>query len=437
MTAPAITANDQVWTSGGIKYKSVLAQKRWKRDMLTATRDGGSVVETMLAPGTVTPAKLNLSTTFASTPPGTPIGKYIITATATGAWVGKEDYIAEWIDGAWAFTAPVEGMLVWNAATDDLYGYDGSDWVLANNYVLPDRLSIAGKQITDWNDALEFGMYWGSPTVANPPPGTAGTLFSSGLVLPVAATGSVEQIASVWDADNDTTATYSRTLYAGNWGAWVKRNLSLAEITTLITDAIANYDVLPEATRFTVKSASTSAPPGSPASGDRYIVKQAGTGVWAGHDLDLAEWDGAQWVFTDLAEGIPFWVADTDQWVVYNGTSLIVVGPAANMNDWLFRYMLTDSTGTKFGPVNLPTDYSGQPWTAVFPDANVGSGTQYVGFGTIVAGGANVNVGPEAVAIRVGTQNYWLYSASYSAASSPYTPGSGIASDGPGGLGGA
>lgn len=437
MTAQAITADNQVWVSGGIKYRSNFAQQRWLRDMITATRDSGSVTDNMLAQGAVTPVALNLTATFASVPPVSPTGKYIITSPATGAWIGKEDYIAEWIDGAWTFTAPVEGMLVWNPVDDTLLGYDGTDWVLANEYTLPGRLSAAGHQVTDWNLALEFGLYWGAPSVLNPPPGVAGTLFSNGLVLPVGSTASVEQIVGVWDADNAATNTYSRTLYAGNWGDWVKRNLSLAEINTLINTAINNYTTKPEDTNFNVISASISTPPGLPTTGDRYIVKQAGTGAWAGHDLDLAEWDGVQWVFTNLAEGIPFWVKDADQWVVYNGTTLTVVGPAANMFDWQFRYMLTDAVGTKHGPLNSATDYAGQPWTAVFPVANVGSGTQYVGFGTIVAGGANLNVGPEAVAVRVGTQNYWLYSASYSSSVSPYTPGSGVSSDGPGGLGGA
>lgn len=436
MTAPAITADDQTWASGGIVYKSILAQNRWRRHMITATRGDGSVTAFMLAPGAVTPASMGLSATFASDPPGSPSGQYIITATATGAWVGKENQIATWTGAAWAYTAPLEGMLAWNAATDDLYAFDGTQWSLANAYTLPGRLAAAGQEVTDWNLATEWGLYWGSPTVLNPPPGTAGTLYSYGMVTPVGHANSVEQIVSVWDADNATTNTYSRTLYAGNWGAWSKRNLSLAEVDTLIDTAIDTYNVQPEATRLSVKSAALTSPPALPNVGDRYIVKPTGIGAWAGHDYDLAEWDGAQWVFTDLIEGIPFWLNDTDKFVVFNGTELINVGPAANVNDWQFRYMLTDSVGTVFGPLNVSTDYAGQSWSVVFPTANLGSGTQYVGFGTIVAGGANFTVGPEAVAIRVGTQNYWLYSASFSSSAAPYTPGSGPVSDGPAGLGG-
>jgi len=40
-----------------------------------------------------------------------------------------------------------------------------------------------------------------------------------------------------------------------------------------------------------------SAPPGSPAKGQRYIVLTTGTGVWAGHDEAIATFDGTNWLF--------------------------------------------------------------------------------------------------------------------------------------------
>jgi len=38
-------------------------------------------------------------------------------------------------------------------------------------------------------------------------------------------------------------------------------------------------------------------PPGTPAAGDTYIVAAAPTGAWAGHETEVAVWDGAAWVF--------------------------------------------------------------------------------------------------------------------------------------------
>ena len=46
-----------------------------------------------------------------------------------------------------------------------------------------------------------------------------------------------------------------------------------------------------------------SAPPGSPAKGQRYIVLTTGTGVWAGHDEAIATFDGTNWLF-DLPSAV-------------------------------------------------------------------------------------------------------------------------------------
>lgn len=66
------------------------------------------------------------------TPPGSPTAgdRYLVIATATGAWAGKENQIAEWNGTAWVFTAPATGM---NVVVDDepqyIYLYSGSAWV--------------------------------------------------------------------------------------------------------------------------------------------------------------------------------------------------------------------------------------------------------------------------------------------------------------------
>jgi len=47
------------------------------------------------------------------------------------------------------------------------------------------------------------------------------------------------------------------------------------------------------------KNRTTTAPPGSPAAGDTYIVAASATGAWAGKDGNIAVWDGVNsaWVF--------------------------------------------------------------------------------------------------------------------------------------------
>jgi hypothetical protein len=63
-------------------------------------------------------------------PPGSPAesDRYIVPASATGAWAGHDGNIAAWQDGAWAFYAPREGWLAWAADEDRLYAWTGTAW---------------------------------------------------------------------------------------------------------------------------------------------------------------------------------------------------------------------------------------------------------------------------------------------------------------------
>jgi hypothetical protein len=68
-----------------------------------------------------------------------------------------------------------------------------------------------------------------------------------------------------------------------------------------------------------VTSKTLTAPPGSPANGDRYIVATGGTGAWSGHDNALAVWStdnpaapSGEWEFYPALIGfVAFNVADT------------------------------------------------------------------------------------------------------------------------------
>lgn len=73
-----------------------------------------------------------------ASPPGSPTNgqRYLIIATATGAWVGKENQIAEYVTNAWQYTVPTEGMCAYVDDEDLLYIYNGSSWVPINNYAL-------------------------------------------------------------------------------------------------------------------------------------------------------------------------------------------------------------------------------------------------------------------------------------------------------------
>ncbi len=53
---------------------------------------------------------------------------YIVAASATGTWAGKDQQIAAWQDNAWSYYVPQEGWLAWVADEDKLLAWDGTVW---------------------------------------------------------------------------------------------------------------------------------------------------------------------------------------------------------------------------------------------------------------------------------------------------------------------
>lgn len=69
--------------------------------------------------------------------------------------------------------------------------------------------------------------------------------------------------------------------------------------------------------------------PSGAAVGDRYVVSMdpaPASGAWLGHDNDIAEWDGADWVYTVVEEGFALWNETEDVQFVYNGTAWAKIG---------------------------------------------------------------------------------------------------------------
>lgn len=77
-----------------------------------------------------------------------------------------------------------------------------------------------------------------------------------------------------------------------------------------------------------------SAPPATPAEGDRYIVGAGPTGAWSGQAGRIAAWQDGAWAFHTPREGWLAWIADENGLVVWDGTSWATVtsGGAASVN---------------------------------------------------------------------------------------------------------
>lgn len=69
-------------------------------------------------------------------------------------------------------------------------------------------------------------------------------------------------------------------------------------------------------------------PPGGEVLGDRYIVAPVGQAAWAGHDNDIAEYNGAGWNFTDPVSGFAVYVTASTSLFTYNGSTWVAFGSA-------------------------------------------------------------------------------------------------------------
>jgi hypothetical protein len=71
------------------------------------------------------------------------------------------------------------------------------------------------------------------------------------------------------------------------------------------------------------------APPGSPADGDRYIVGSGATGGWSGWDLNVALWTDGAWLRLPPRTGWRAWIEDEGVLLVYDGSTWVTTTPAA------------------------------------------------------------------------------------------------------------
>jgi len=85
----------------------------------------------------------------------------------------------------------------------------------------------------------------------------------------------------------------------------VTHNEALFYLDTLVQLAVADKDL--------------TAPPGSPTTGDRYIVGASATGDWASKDNQIATYDGDGWVFRAPNTGWLCWVEDEGELYFYDG----------------------------------------------------------------------------------------------------------------------
>lgn len=130
-------------------------------------------------------------------------------------------------------------------------------------------------------------------------------------------------VASLQDVASGASPTFNR--------------ITINNVGTVNSDAV-RYDQLTSMVgglnwQEAVLDNDLNAPPGGEGVGDRYIVAAGGAGAWAGHDDDIAEYNGVGWDFTNPVEGFTVWVLDEDTNFTYNGVAWVEFGSTVSHNN--------------------------------------------------------------------------------------------------------
>ncbi len=123
------------------------------------------------------------------------------------------------------------------------------------------------------------------------------------------------------------------------------------------------FDPVDDDSGANVISATTTAPPGSPADGDKYLVPSGATGAWSGHTGELAIWDAddAVWIFQTVLPGTVVTVTDTGGQVqsTGSGTAAVAYTPIQTTGAVAFASDITPSAisadQNDYNPTGLAT----------------------------------------------------------------------------------
>jgi Protein of unknown function (DUF2793) len=159
------------------------------------------------------------------------------------------------------------------------------------------------------------------------------------------------------------------------------------------------------------------APPVSPADGDRHIVASGATGLWTGWDLNVAFWIDGTWMRLVPRPGWLAWIADEAAFVVWTGSAWTVLGAPQDVSDAVFG-LVNDADPTKRALFSLSGISTGTTRTFSLPNTSselaILAGTQtFTGdktfSGTLTASGTVTISGATAtIGTATGTATYGM-----------------------------
>ncbi|MGY6634936.1 MAG: DUF2793 domain-containing protein [Alkalilacustris sp.] len=153
------------------------------------------------------------------------------------------------------------------------------------------------------------------------------------------------------------------------------------------------------------------APPASPADGDRHLVASGATGLWAGWDLNVAFWVDGAWFRLVPRPGWLVWVADEGAFLVWSGSSWASVGEPRDVSDAVFS-LVTDADPTTKAVVSLAGISTGQTRTYTLPNTSselaILAGTQTFSGNKTFSGALTASGGTATIGTSTGTATYGI-----------------------------
>ena len=151
------------------------------------------------------------------------------------------------------------------------------------------------------------------------------------------------------------------------------------------------------------------APPASPADGDRHLVASGATGLWAGWDLNVAFHVDGAWIRLVPRPGWLVWVADEGVFLVWSGSSWASVGEPRDVSDAVFS-LVNDADPTRKAVFSLAGISSGQTRTYTLPNTSselaILAGTQTFSGNKTFSGTLTASGGTATIGTSTGTATY-------------------------------